>query len=43
MGSGKTGKEASIGELKKIKEWFRVGMDKGAGDDIEVKRTSDLI
>jgi heme oxygenase (biliverdin-producing, ferredoxin) len=43
MGSGKAGKEASIGELKKIKEWFRAGMDKGAGDDIKVKCTSSLI
>jgi heme oxygenase len=30
-------KEASVGEMKKIKEWFREGMNLGAGDDERVK------
>jgi heme oxygenase len=27
------GQVASVGELKKIKDWFRVGMDSGIGED----------
>ncbi|KAF7298778.1 hypothetical protein MIND_00825400 [Mycena indigotica] len=30
-------KPASIGEMKKIKDWFRAGMNKGAGDNMDVK------
>lgn len=30
-------KPASQGEMKRIKDWFRAGMNKGAGDNIEVK------
>jgi len=29
----KNGEIASVGELKKMKDWFRVGMDKGIGED----------
>lgn len=31
---------ASVGEMKKIKEWFRAGMDQGAGDSREIKGAS---
>jgi heme oxygenase len=30
-------KPATQGEMKRIKEWFRAGMNKGAGDNVEVK------
>ncbi|KIK69746.1 hypothetical protein GYMLUDRAFT_34135 [Collybiopsis luxurians FD-317 M1] len=30
-------KPASLGEMKRIKDWFRNGMNQGAGDDIEIK------
>ncbi|KAF7299699.1 hypothetical protein HMN09_00975500 [Mycena chlorophos] len=33
----RSSKPASIGEMKKIKEWFRAGMNKGAGDNMDVK------
>ena len=29
----------TIGDMKKIKEWYREGMNKGAGDDVALKRT----
>ena len=32
-----TAKPASQGEMKRIKHWFRAGMDKGVGDDMNVK------
>ncbi|KAJ7601223.1 hypothetical protein C8J56DRAFT_1010751 [Mycena floridula] len=33
----RSSKAASQGEMKRIKEWFRAGMNKGVGDDLEVK------
>ncbi|KAJ6549498.1 hypothetical protein B0H10DRAFT_2128413 [Mycena sp. CBHHK59/15] len=30
-------KPATQGDMKRIKEWFRAGMNAGAGDDVEVK------
>lgn len=30
---GYNGEIASVGELKKFKDWFRAGMDKGIGED----------
>ncbi|KAJ7069542.1 hypothetical protein C8F01DRAFT_1326492 [Mycena amicta] len=30
-------KPANIGEMKRIKGWFRAGMNKGAGDNMDVK------
>jgi heme oxygenase len=32
-------KPASLGEMKRIKDWFRDAMDKGAGDNVVVKAT----
>jgi len=37
LGSASGVKMASIGEMKRIKDWFRRGMDEGAGDDVQVK------
>ena len=28
---------ANIGDIKKLKEWYREGMDAGVGDDVELK------
>lgn len=33
----KSSKPASLGEMKRIKEWYRDGMDKGVGDDVNIK------
>jgi len=33
----RSAKPATQGEMKRIKEWFRAGMNKGAGDNVEVK------
>ncbi|KAJ7867974.1 hypothetical protein B0H13DRAFT_2064844 [Mycena leptocephala] len=33
----RSSKQATQGEMKRIKEWFRAGMNKGAGDNVEVK------
>ncbi|KAF7314595.1 hypothetical protein MKEN_00933000 [Mycena kentingensis (nom. inval.)] len=33
----RSSKPASLGEMKKIKEWFREGMNKGAGDNMDAK------
>ncbi|KAJ7213844.1 hypothetical protein GGX14DRAFT_444245 [Mycena pura] len=30
-------KQANLGEMKRIKNWFRAGMNKGAGDNMDVK------
>lgn len=35
---GEPGKEASIGDMARIKEWFRIGLDEGAGEDQFIKR-----
>ena len=36
---GGSNRPASIGDMKKIKEWFREGMTSGGGDDAARKRT----
>ena len=28
---------ANLGEIKRIKEWFRSGIDAGVGNDLEMK------
>ncbi|KAJ7828542.1 hypothetical protein B0H14DRAFT_2811717, partial [Mycena olivaceomarginata] len=33
----RSAKPATQGEMKRIKDWFRVGMNAGAGDNVEVK------
>ena len=33
------GGSASIGDMKKIKEWYREGMNAGVGDDRDLKGT----
>ena len=34
---------ASAGEMKRIKEWYREGMNAGVGDDQDLKGTSPLL
>ncbi|KAJ3931986.1 MAG: hypothetical protein NXY57DRAFT_159161 [Lentinula lateritia] len=36
-------KPASLGEMKRIKDWFRNGMNEGAGDNTSVKGIGDLV
>lgn len=38
---GEPGKEASVGDMARIKEWFRNGIDEGAGEDQFIKRMKD--
>lgn len=37
LGGNGNAKSASIGDMRKIKEWFREGMNTGAGDDQQKK------
>jgi heme oxygenase (biliverdin-producing, ferredoxin) len=37
-----TSKTASLGELRRIKDWYRDGMNKGVGDDVVKKGKSAI-
>lgn len=36
-------KKANVGDIKKIKGWYRIGMNEGAGDDEKLKGGSDSL
>jgi len=37
-GSGESGRNGTIGDMGKIKDWFKEGMDEGVGSDEKLKR-----